>query len=88
MTNDELKALCERIFSEDCPRANSILVEDLAAQCLRLLAQCEAMRGVVSAAEAHAKATIEYRLGKITERDIAGYYNRLVELASQLGERT
>jgi len=64
------------------------IIEQLQARVTELTKERDAMREVVEAAEAHAKATIEYRLGKITEQDIAGYYNRLVELASQLEKKT
>lgn len=84
MTNDELKALCERVI-ETCERMRDIglplMIGDsaisLSQECLKLLAQCEAMRGVVEAASFVAKWPHFYEGQGITE---------LQNALSQLGD--
>jgi len=47
VTNEELRRLCERVLADD-PKMTVHPVR-LADECLRLLAQCEAMQKVVEA---------------------------------------
>jgi hypothetical protein len=39
---------------------------------------------VVDAAKKHAAASVDYRLGKIAEADLAGHYNKLVNSIKEL----
>ena len=72
MTNDELKALCERVMDNKTFDAKL-----MATECLRLLAQCEAMREA---------------LEKLEQLDPFSSINDRRKIArealSQLGERT
>lgn len=44
----------------------------------------EALLSVVEAAKSHADATVQYRLGRISEVEMAGYYNKLMGALQRL----
>lgn len=99
MTNDELKALCDEaiIYARANAKLGAFNLELLATECLRLLAQCEAMRGVVDASiaivQAHyIDATCKDCTGDTSHinqlLDKIEQLQKLPEFNSQLGERT
>lgn len=99
MTADELKesifmALGEASMCWDPLPSNQVfdstrakeIGDKLVEKIMPILSQCEEMQKVVEAAKLYANATVEFRLARISERDLAGHYNKLVRLLSHLGE--
>lgn len=85
MSNDDIElsirwsAKTEDLGNEVwCSKAAADAILRLAKQKERLESRIQKLEAVAEAARKHAKAIIKYQLNRISESELAGYYNDLI----------
>ena len=69
-------------------KSNPVTLQDAAARIATLESENKKLRAVVDAAKKHADATIQYRLMRIPEGELAGRYNNLMDALAALDGET